>query len=188
MRIKQCLSASINATMTQQPTTDDLWLETFLVDAARRNLCTKIHCTTCGVKEFRNELMAALARKTGQAEVLRLDTSGALEIARGLACVQPAVDLWKIEEAARFVIYMIWWIAPRSEIEAILQGTWGGTVLDRMKAHYQEVEEKRRIFADSQNPVMVKQRRDARKNERQEQHQERIRLKRERDRFCPKTH
>lgn len=29
------------------------WLHAYLIESVRRNLCTKIHCTTCGAMEFR---------------------------------------------------------------------------------------------------------------------------------------
>ena len=43
---------------SQEPTGD--WLQRFIVDARRRNLCTEIFCTTCGAWEFRSGLRARL--------------------------------------------------------------------------------------------------------------------------------
>jgi hypothetical protein len=38
------------------------WLLDFLVEAKSRRLCTKVVCTTCGAREFRNRLRAATAQ------------------------------------------------------------------------------------------------------------------------------
>ncbi len=43
---------------SQEPPRD--WLQRFISAALRRNLCTRIGCTTCGAHEFRSGLMAQL--------------------------------------------------------------------------------------------------------------------------------
>jgi hypothetical protein len=39
------------------------WLEAYLMEAARKELCTKIFCTTCGALEFRQGVLSALSRE-----------------------------------------------------------------------------------------------------------------------------
>jgi len=43
---------------SQEPSRE--WLQQFISAALRRNLCTRIGCTTCGAREFRSGLMARL--------------------------------------------------------------------------------------------------------------------------------
>jgi len=65
------------------------WLQHFLVQSIRRNLCTKVVCTTCGAREFRDGLRDALAEQLGQSKLESLTVDNLMEIGRALGDVQP---------------------------------------------------------------------------------------------------
>jgi hypothetical protein len=48
------------------------WLEAYLMEAVRKELCTKILCTTCGALEFRQGVLSALSRRHDDATDLDL--------------------------------------------------------------------------------------------------------------------
>jgi hypothetical protein len=66
------------------------WLQNFLTEAIRKDLCTWIMCRTCGARDFRSGLLDALARSTGQQQLtLRMGRDSAIAITRSLRSVQP---------------------------------------------------------------------------------------------------
>ncbi len=169
------------------------WLQDYLTGAVGRNLCTRIHCTTCGAIEFRQGLLSELTRVTSRQGLEKLDHRSAVEIARSLALVHPVgVARYRVEEAVRLVLFDIWYAvgeeARERDLGPVLAGTWAGSVLERMKAHHQERMEARRAFAESQDPERVRKKRDEKRRLRQEKHAERLALKKERDRIWRTKH
>lgn len=164
------------------------WLQTYLVESIRKNLCTQIFCTTCGAMDFRQGLLIALAKATGQPPVPQIDHESALAIAAALARVRAAVgEQRKLEDAVRLVLFEIWStvgeVAAERQLYPILQGTWAGSVLVRMKEHHKERKAARYAFAENQDPVRVQQRREEQRRLKQERHVARLAMKIERDRI-----
>ena len=160
------------------------WLQDYLTDAVARNVCTQIYCTTCGAMEFRRGVLAAFAQSVGQAPLQGLSRESAIEIAKALAEVDPPPDSAPaLEPAVRCLLFELWSGVPLldSSIESALDGTWGGGVLARMKAHHHARIAARRAHWEFQQGATA--RREEKKRIRQEQHQKRLVLKRERDRI-----
>src|SRR5215813_12946064 len=65
------------------------WLQNYLVESVLRNLCTIIHYTTCGARDFRPGVLTALAKAKGESPKNRYDRDTAIEIAKALADIQP---------------------------------------------------------------------------------------------------
>ena len=140
--------------MTKQPVLPmENWLQAYLVESVRAEVCTQIYCTTCGNLEFREGLDSSLAEASG-GELLFWRIR-ALTIARALAHVHPVPGEPDLEAAARFILYEIWYtlgeVEAERELEAILEGTWAGEVLGRMKAHYRTRQEARRRHDDQES-------------------------------------
>jgi hypothetical protein len=70
-----------------------------------------------------------------------------------------------------------------NEIEALLGGTWSGEVLQRMKEHHDAREAERRAREALEDPANVQKQRDEKRRMKQEQHEKRLTLKKERDRL-----
>lgn len=165
----------------------DNWLQIYLVDSVHKNLCTTIHCTTCRAGEFRHGVLNALAKAADQPSRQSLDRECVVEIARVLAEVQPipAELEKKIEDAVRCLLFDLWSGIPfmDREVETILNGTWPGRVLHGMQQHHRATQEARRKLQEYDDPVNVQKRREDKKRLTQERHQERLALKKERDRL-----
>ena len=90
------------------------------------------------------------------------------------------------------MLFDIWYAAEdgarERDLEFVLAGTWAGSVLKRMKAHHQARLQERRAYAESQDPVRVRQMRAEKRRLRQEKHSERLALKKERDRIWRAEH
>jgi len=65
----------------------------------------------------------------------------------------------------------------------MLAGSWAGGVLQAMKKHFAEREAKRSARAGADDPVNVERRREEKKRLKQEQHEQCLALKKERDRM-----
>jgi hypothetical protein len=171
----------------------DAWLHQYLLDAVSMHLCTKIHCTTCGAREFRDGLMVALANKSDRSRVALFDLDTARMTATGLTRVVPTEGRSaELEQAIRLILFEIWRtigaeLAER-EVEPILVGTWCGAVLAHMKAHHRAREEARHAFAESQAAALIQQRRDEKQRIRQKKHAERLLRKKESDRLWHQAH
>ena len=162
------------------------WLEAYLAEAVRKKLCTKIHCTTCGAMEFRRGVLSALSIATGQHPRQCFDRESAVEIARALAEVKPNGDApLSLEDAVRCLLVDLWSGIPLldNDIEALLAGSWAGDILGRMKTHHEAREAERRARDEFQSPAAVQKRREEKKRLKQEQHEKRLALKKERDRL-----
>ena len=179
--------------MSLSENTDDRWLQAYLSEAIRQQLCTKIHCTTCGAMDFRRGLLVALTATEGRDIPAGFDRVSALAIGRALANVHSiAADACKFEEAVRLILFEVWStlgeMEAERELEPALLGTWSGDVLARMKAHHKARQDARRVFAESQDPVRIEQRREEKRRLRQQKHVERQALKMERDRAWREKH
>lgn len=175
-------------TPTARTVPDEDWLQTYLLESVRKNLCTQIFCTTCGAMDFRRGLLIALARATDQQPVPQIDHESALAIAAALARVRAAEgEQRKLEDAVQLVLFEIWntvgEVAVERQLDPILQGTWAGSVLARMKEHHKERKAARYAFAENQDPVRVQQRREEKQRLKQERHTARLAMKIERDRI-----
>lgn len=162
------------------------WLQIYLDEAVHKKLCTRIYCTTSGAMEFRRGVLNALAGVTGQKPGNRYDHDSVLEITRALAEVKPSGEtLMQMEAAVRCLLFDLWSGIPIFDkaIEDLLAGTWAGDVLCRMKEHYEAKERTRRAREEFEDPVNVRKRREEKKRLKQEQHQKRLELKKERDRL-----
>jgi hypothetical protein len=116
------------------------WLETYLVEAVSRNVCIKIHCTTCGALEFRRGVLSALSMATGKPLRQHFDRESNFEIAKVLAEVEPACDApGGPDDAVRCLLVDLWSGRPLldDEIEVLLAGTWTGELLRRMREHHE---------------------------------------------------
>ena len=169
-------------------TGDRDWLQRYLFESVRKNLCTRIRCTTCGAGEFRNGLLYAAARAIGQERFEGLDETSALVIVRALGRVHPVPHLERqTEEAIRLVLFNIWTVlgeaAMARKFEPLLAGSWAGGILERMKAQYKAESERRKAIAEFQDPVCVQQRQEEKRARKEQKHKERLALKKERDRI-----
>ena len=118
------------------------WLEIYLFDCTQRNICTKVGCTTCGAREFRDGLLAGAAKQMRCLHLQRLAPDSAVVIAQALAGLGPpdGAPLDKFESAVRLILTTIWTtlgaaIADQT-IQPLLAGSWAGGLLARMKVHY----------------------------------------------------
>ena len=111
-----------------------------------------------------------------------------MAIAAALASL-PNVETpgYKFESAVRFIITEIWSalgeIEAERRIEPLLNGTWAGNMLARMKVHHRDLEDARRARDEYRDPVRVQQRREEKRRLKQEKHEERLALKKQRDRI-----
>src|SRR5215469_8758789 len=89
------------------------WLQNYLADAVSRRLCTKVCCTACGAKQFRDGLSAAISHQAGRSLWPPKDVNAAMLLGHGLAEIAPDGDDRRysnseLERAARFVLTDIW--------------------------------------------------------------------------------
>jgi uncharacterized protein YqgV (UPF0045/DUF77 family) len=167
------------------------WLQTYLGESVQKHLCTQIHCTTCGAREFRLGVLNALSIAANQPPREGFDRQSVVEIARALAEVQPIPDeLEKMEDAVRCLLFDLWSGLPfiDRDVETILDGTWAGRVLRAMKEHHEATQEARRKREEYDDPVNVQKRREDKKRVKQEEHQQRLARKKERDQLWREKH
>ncbi len=160
------------------------WLQAYLIDATNRKLCTQIHCTTCGAMEFRRGVLHALTSATGQPLRQHFDRESSIEIARALSRVTPDDNaLLSLEQAVRCLLFDLWSGIPviDKDLEVLLTGSWAGDVLRRMKEHHEALQAARRAAAELQ--ANAPKRREEQKRLKQEQHEKRLAMKKERDRL-----
>ena len=180
-------------TRSGQPFADSDWLQHYLMDAVRRNLCTKIYCTTCGAWEFRVGLRVKFTEAARHQNMPKLDYRTAIDIGRSLALVHPdEANYHSFERAVRMVIHEVWYAigekAAERDLVSILAGTWAGSILESMKVHHRARVAARRAHEQSQDPEFVRQKREEKRRLRQEKHAERLVLKKERDRIWHEKH
>jgi hypothetical protein len=167
------------------------WLQFYLSQSVRRNVCTKVMCTTCGAREFRVGLLAATAREMKCDALTRLDLESAIVIGRALAGVMPdEIDLpyihFEFEPAVRLVLTDIWAALGDAKadqvIEPALTGSWAGDLLVRMKQHHVALTEADRLRREEQDPARVEAQREENRRLKQQRHADRLARKHERDR------
>lgn len=140
------------------------WLHSYLVDATRRKLCTRIHCTTCGAMAFRQGVFRALAKATDQGSPPTQGRESVVRIAQALAAVRPSgSEVGQLELAARCLVFDICRALGETETENILGDSWGGDVLGRMQAHHRSVLAARRAREEYESPERTRARREERK-------------------------
>ena len=169
------------------------WLTEYLAEFVAKNLCTRPVCTTCGALEFRSGLRRLLSMATGAERDGRLTPEIAIMLARALATVRPFSDHnRKHEEAIRLILYDIWYAlgpaAAERDLLPVLQDTWAGDLLARMKEHYRLRVEAYRRHEERSDPDKARLRRAERKGLRQAKHAGRLAKKKERDRLWRKKH
>jgi hypothetical protein len=167
------------------------WLQPYLSESVRRNLCTKVVCTTCGAREFRTGLLAATAGEIKRDPLIRLDLESAIAIGRALGRVEfddsdpPYIYFW-FESAVRLVLTDIWVALGDAKaeqaIEPLLTGSWAGDLLLRMKQHHAALLEADRKRQEEQDPVHIGARRTEKRRLKQQRHADRLARKRDRDR------
>ena len=119
---------------SQDPSRD--WLQRFIADARRRNLCTRIGCTTCGAHEFRSGLMAQLGVPESELTAVPLSplstdrAEGLLDLMSELK--PPERDMSIYSEPMRLMISECWSALGREALPAMqdrLGQSWAGDVL-----------------------------------------------------------
>jgi hypothetical protein len=127
--------------MMKDHTANHAWLKTYLEDAVRRDLCTKLGCTTCGAIDFRRGLLRAYGSATGYPDVEFFDPVNALGMIGALAALDPPTDLdWKITAAVRCILFDVWSVLGPATVRSVLATTWAGTILRSMEEHHRRVQ------------------------------------------------
>lgn len=164
-----------------------LWLQEYVEDAVRRQICTRIYCTTCGAREFRNGFWSALAAETGREGAAASDLSDIEAAARALRLVTPPDEMrWEFDQAVRLLLHELWsscYPLGRIYLLAPLEGSWAGRLLEGMIEHHEAREAARRAHAEFNSPEQIARRREEKKRLKQERHQQRLAEKKERDRL-----
>ena len=195
-------------TTTPEPVTST-WLSGFLDEAAARNLCVRVGCTTCGAMEFRYGLyaraaatlgIAPLSRFPGHTRVvkknvghLRTDRRIQSELVRQLSFLNPdPAKQLKWIDAIRLIFCELWWTmgvaTAEREYQPVLEGTWAGSVLRTMQEHHRHLSEQRRQRELAESTQAVQARRQAKRKLKQQAHAERIARKAERDKLWFEQH
>lgn len=167
------------------------WLHAYVADAVRRNICTRIRCTTCGAMDLRMGVLDELTQATGRSPRQKWDREVVIEIASALAHVTPiGSERHTLVPAVRCLLFDCWSGMPLldNDIEAVLTDSWAGDILRDMKKHHAAREVERRTRAEMQDPSNVQKRREERKRLKQEQHEQRLAAKKERDRIWREKH
>ena len=172
------------------------WLQAYLIESIDKRLCTRIYCTTCGAQEFRHGLLDAVARATDQPRPPHLDGKSADAIAEALARVEPVqsrtgpdhkvIDPRRYKETVRLVIFDLW--AILTPLDSILGNTWAGNVLESMRSHERSVQSYRDSRIEHESPERVAERREEKRRQRRGPHEQRLALKKERDRLWRLAH
>jgi hypothetical protein len=141
------LERSINATMARigsrsysdwaDPSRSN-WLQPYIEAALACRLCTMINCGFCGSVPFKEGLM--MLASNGRLDHRNVDHETLKKIAVALALVDPAPrdpELNGYEQATMSIIYFLWSRSLGFDLWApkLLDGSWAGTMLDRMRAH-----------------------------------------------------
>jgi hypothetical protein len=156
------------------------WLSDYLRDCTGRNVCTRIHSTTCGTHEFRSGLAKGLGLAATPSRYAGFEREQVLEIASSLGGIlSPMLSPLAWEETVRFIIMILWTGSPilDQEVEKQLVGSWAGEVFQRMKAHHAQ----RQLAAALASPEKARDRRAAIKVQKQSVHIRRLADKVERD-------
>ena len=115
------------------------WLHAYVADAVRRNICTRIRCTTCGAMDLRMGVLDELTQATGRSPRQKWDREVVIEIASALAHVTPiGSERHTLVPAVRCLLFDCWSGMPLldNDIEAVLTDSWAGDILRDMKKHH----------------------------------------------------
>ena len=160
------------------------WIAEYVEAAGAAKICTRIHCTTCGALNFRQGLVRRASDVAGT-NVSTWDDDLAALTAEGLVPMSTDFTCRHIE-ATRFVFFELWSAigdtAFRKIVEARVEGTPAGEILQAMRDHSARVELSRRIEAERCDPMIAQRRRDAKKVEKAAAHAARLAAKEDRDR------
>ena len=116
------------------------WLQPYIEAALARKLCIQRTCGTCGSGPFKEGFV--MLASDGRLHIRNVDHETLRKIAAALALVEPEAhnreELDGYERAAMSIIYFLWSRSPGFDRWAprILDGTWAGSMLERMRAHY----------------------------------------------------
>lgn len=180
------------------------WLKDFLEEACRNNMCTKIHCTTCGAMDFRSKLYVKAASAVGidlhvqqtikavLAEGMR-NESVLRELVSQLSLLKPDNNIEaKISDAVRLILYEVWNVAGEQNADLLywplLGNTWAKEVLTSMREHNKRLLEERRKRDLFESPEAIKERHEKKKSQKQIKHVERLEKKKERDKAWFENH
>ena len=142
-----------------------------LVQAEEKKMCVQWGCTTCGAQEFKKLIQEAL-----QIETL-LSKEAALKISEQLK----AIESIQYQDSVIFLIRICATRLSEDDLSYILSGTPCGDLYQRMLDRKRIKDAARRDHERRNDPEFIKQNREQKKNERAEAHQERLKLKAERD-------
>ena len=142
-----------------------------LVQAEEKKMCVQWGCTTCGAQEFKQLIQEAL-----QIEAL-LSKEAALKIAEQLK----AIESLQYQDSVIFLIRICATRLSEDDLSYILSGTPCGNLYQRMLDRKRIKDAARRDHERRNDPEFIKQNREQKKNERAKVHEERLRLKSQRD-------
>jgi hypothetical protein len=165
------------------------WLIDFIGEAAEKNWCNRLWCTTCGALEFRSQLACRVCvelgmaipepRKPGRPSFIHdfrdgLDIKAVESVARHLASISYG-DLSKVcdpryaEHSIGMILYEIG-VMPdqplifQSQVALrILEGTEVGNYVNKWRAHVDRRDEEKRQRAEYQSPEATARRREERR-------------------------
>src|SRR6267142_4738533 len=100
----------------------DNWLQLYLLEAVRRNLCTRIRCTTCLAHECRYDVLTAWANATGQPVRQDFDHAALIEITMALQPFIRPNSIRSLRTRFAALLFDLWSGIPvfEREIETIL--------------------------------------------------------------------
>ena len=163
----------------------DNWLQTYLIECiGKDDLCIEPFCTTCGALEFRRGVLGALEKVTGQRPNGKLDADRARSILLALKNVNPiAGKQSRIDDALYILLTDLRSVIGAGEMIRILGDaeTWAGREFHDLRDSEKARNDAARARVEYFSPANVQKRRDEKKRVRQEKHQQRLALKKERD-------
>jgi len=111
------------------------WLQRVLEMAVTKGWCTRTNCSTCASEQIRMTL-GLLKKSSGRAEFQPMTPEMASALVTGLRAMALNADAaYRLEEAARWVLYEVWRNYGDQYFER-LDSTWAGSVLAHMRDHH----------------------------------------------------
>jgi hypothetical protein len=133
---------------------DPKWLQHLLELSISEGWCMRINCGTCASEQLRQALGLLNQSSSSQPRFLPMTAEIAEVIVDGLKVCKPSTDInCQFEEGARWVLYEVWRNFGDRYFPK-LNGTWANEVLVRMRSHYQQRQEARRIHQARQGVKM----------------------------------
>lgn len=142
-----------------------------LVQAEEKKMCVQWGCTTCGAQDFKK-----LIQETLQIEKLSRKEA-ALKIAEQLKSIESI----QYQDSVIFLIRLCASSLSEDDLSNILSETPCGDLYQRMLDRKRLKDAARRDHERRNDPEFIKQNREQKKNERAKAHEERLKLKAERD-------